>query len=141
MIPDVQVGNIHDQFNTNELNGGTGSDFRLYQNNVLLSPQVALADLTEATFDGYTPLTANSDWIRRTDPDSGRAASMNPSIPLQIVSGITDLPQVIYGWYVVTSTGLLATVNAFPHPIVLNANGDAFMPDVRMLFNDSVQDN
>jgi hypothetical protein len=140
MIPDAQVGNMHDQFNLNELNGGTGSDFRLYQNNVLLTPQVALGDLTEATFDGYTPLLANSDWIRRTDPDTGRAASLNPSIPLQIVTGTTDLPQVIYGWYVVTSTGLLATVNKFPQPVALNANGDAWMPDVKMLFNNSVQD-
>jgi len=141
MITEAQIGNLEDLFTSNILNGGTGSDLRLYTNNVLLTPQVDLPDLNEATFDGYSPLTGNSSWIRRTDPETGRPVNLNTDTPLQIVSGTTDLPQVIYGFYVVSSTGLLASVNAFAVPIVLNANGDAFMPDVKILWNRSFQDN
>jgi len=141
MVPDDQMGNLQDLFNTNILNGGTGSSFHLYTNNVLLTPAIRSTDLAEATFDGYSALTALDAWIRRNDPVTGRPMSMLTDETVFICTGDTDVPQVVYGYYVLSDTGLLAAVEKLPTPITIHGNGDAFLCPTQIIWNASFQDN
>lgn len=141
MIPEEQMGNLRNLFLTNILNGGTGSSFHLFTNNVLLSPTIALADLDEATFDGYSAQTSLTTWFEGTDPFTGRAMDILQFTPTDwAVGGDTDLPQVIYGWYVVSETGLLAHVSKLKQPIPVTAEGQLVRVDPSFMWNVSFQD-
>jgi len=140
MIPEPQLDNLRTLFLNNILNGGTGSSFHLYTNNVLQAPTVELTDLVEATFDGYTPPTALTDWIAGIEPTTGRPCVVRTGSTIFACTGLTDLPQTVYGFYVLSSTGLLAAWEPLPVPLTVGVIGAIVDPDSFIVWNDSFQD-
>lgn len=103
----------------------------VYQNNVSLSANTTLADLTVATFDGYANvvgMTWNSPYI---DVD-GTALVFGASITIVATGGTT--PNVCYG-YAAVNAGVttLQTAWAFTSPQPVDDTGDAvsFVPAFR----------
>ncbi len=141
MIPNGQMGNLQDLFISNIMNGGTGSSLHLFTNNVLLTPTIALGDLTEATFGGYDFDNPHDDWLKVVDSIVHRGSIVLPANVNFVVTSGDDLPQVIYGYYVVSDTGELAAVERLPAPIVLSEIYQGFTIDVHFVFNASIQDN
>jgi hypothetical protein len=102
----------------------------LAQSNFTPSPTLVVGDLTEATFDGYGALEADTGPCQvYTDPVSGLRV-------LQIkeptdgwffqCTGATGLPQIIYGWYVTDNGGTNLYGSAkFATPITISASGNA----------------
>lgn len=98
----------------------------LFKNEVTVNMNTILGDLTEADFDGYAArdIAANA-WPQSVDPATGDSMldARPDSTPfLWETTGVTDLPQTIYGWAVVDSTGatLYCAQNLIP-PVVLSA--------------------
>jgi len=141
MIPNGQMGNLQDLFVTNIMNGGTGSTLHLFKNNLLSSPTVGIGDFVEADFDGYSTDGPHTDWLKVVDPDVHRGSIVLPTETLQTVVGNTNLPQVIYGYYVVGNTGELCCWEHFKVPVQLSEIYQGFTPDVHFVFNESIQDN
>ncbi len=141
MIPNGQMGNLQDLFVTNIMNGGTGSSLHLFTNNVLLTPTIVIGDLTEATFGGYDFDNPHDDWLKVVDSDVHRGSVVLPANVSFVVTSGDDLPQVIYGYYVISDTGELAAVERLPHPIVLSEIYQGFTIPVHFTFNSSIQDN
>jgi hypothetical protein len=141
MIPLAQRGNLIELFRTNILIGSTGSTYGLFQNNVLPSPTIVLGDLVEADFDGYTRVGGNTDWNTGTDPVSGRpmSALANPNM-FYAVTGDANLPQVIYGFFILMDTGALANVTRFKQPLPLTQVGNLVPCPTSFLWNNVFQD-
>jgi hypothetical protein len=94
-------------------------------------PSLDPATLTEADFDGYTAkaITAGSQDVY-TDPTTG-LITVELKAPVGgwhwALTGITNLPQTIYGWYVLDSAGtVLYGSGLVPSPITLQLATDAF---------------
>jgi len=104
------------------------------------TPSLDIASLVEASFDGGSPLSAGVGPQQEfLDPASGQriVQLLEPSGGWHwVTTGITDLPQTIFGWYATDNTdavlygsGLLAI------PVVLNAIGQGIdIPQIRYTF-------
>lgn len=110
----------------------------LFMNSVTPNEDMILADLTLATFDGHTEKTvAAGAQEAAVDPISGQQLITVPDIVggwRWQTTGITNLPQTIYGFCLYDSTGPgpLLGVELLPTPITLTAAGqEVNVPFVR----------
>lgn len=95
------------------------------------TPTVVPGDITPATFDGYAPLSAGSAATQVfVDPATG-------DVMLQMVeplggwtfqtSGVTNLPQTIYGWILTDAAGAVAHGSQLlDDPVTLDGVGQGF---------------
>lgn len=93
----------------------------LFANNLTITPETLLDDLTLATFVGYTAVTAPVWSVAFQDPQ-GAMAITAPS-KTWIATAATPV-NTIYGWAITDEddTGLLIA-SLFPLPIVIDAVG------------------
>lgn len=97
---------------------------RLFQNNIVPTPATTIADLTEATFDGYAASTVIV-WSPAGVDDSGFALAIG-DMKLFQMSGSTT-PNLIYGYYVCDDAGpptKLYWAELLPTPKSMTALGD-----------------
>lgn len=92
------------------------------------SPDMALADLTLADFDGSTPIAQSAVPSTYTDPLTGDAiiAITAPAGGFQwVTSGVTNLPQSIYGYALTNAAGsvLVAVTDPLTTPLPLTETG------------------
>src|SRR5215211_6676745 len=94
-------------------NGGSGlCDLRLYKSAHTFSPGDVLADLEsiEADFDGYALIHLQS-WGAAVGPDVNDRAVTVETLRNFIVTGLTNLPQTIHGYFLAdTFNGVLLAV-------------------------------
>lgn len=99
-----------------------------------------LADLTEADFDGATEIDAGVGPQQNfIDPTTGRRVIqlLEPAGGWHwITTGVTNLPQTIYGYYVTNNGGtILYGCALLPAPVLLTGVGQAIdLPQVRFTF-------
>lgn len=92
----------------------------LFKNNVTVAFATVLADLSEADFDGYAQI-GPLDWALGSVV--GTAWQMIDSTTRQwTVSGGTNLPETIYGYFITDGTYIIAC-ESLATPIVLTAIG------------------
>lgn len=97
-----------------------GAKVKFFSNDIVPTPGMALGDLTESAFAGYTETTAVWSAVY-TLPDGGVAAVA--PVPPKIATGV-GLPETVYGWYVVDSTeAILLAVRRLAEPQIINAVG------------------
>lgn len=116
----------------------------LIKSNFTPGPDLDISSLTVADFDGSTPKHA---------ADAGPHVFTDPATDEQIVqvdpvaggwhwqtTGVTNLPQTIYGWIITDSAGAgLHGSELFPDPILLQITGQGVdIPAVRFRFNDGL---
>lgn len=92
------------------------------------TPNLVLADLTLADFDGSTPIAQDAVPSTYTDPLTGDSviALTAPAGGFQwVTSGVTNLPQTIYGYALTDAAGttLVAVTDPLTTPIPLTATG------------------
>jgi len=99
-----------------------GTEVMLFTNNITPTENTVIGDLTEATFDGYARLDAEAPPMASgIDPLTGdqRVTVNEPAGGWRWeTSGVTDLPQTIYGFAVV-SGGVSRGIELLAEPIVL----------------------
>jgi hypothetical protein len=91
-------------------------------------PNLIISDFVPATFDGYAPLSADvgpqQDFI---DADSGDRVVqlLEPAGGWHwATTGVTDLPQVLYGFYVTDNAdAVVYGCERFANPITLTGSG------------------
>jgi len=100
----------------------------LFMNNVNVNEDLVIGDLTPATFDGYAPIAGAI---------GAQESGFNPATGEQVITikvpaggyrwettGVTNLPQTIYGFALTDSTGAnLLGAELLTTPVVLNAVG------------------
>lgn len=110
---------------TTTLAPATANVIILYQNNVAVSPNTVMADLTEATFQGYAAIPgASGPQLTVLDPSTGQWVIVIKAPAggyIFVCTGLSNVPQTIYGYALVdhTKTTLLG-VQPFPAPIRIN---------------------
>jgi hypothetical protein len=105
-------------------------DVILFKNNITVDFNTTMGDLTEADFDGYAPITID-DWA--IGSLVGEAYAMDgTSVRQWTISGVTNLPQTIYGYGLVYS-GLLEYAESLASPIALTAVGQIVQIQPRIL--------
>lgn len=99
---------------------------RLFKNNFTVSDTAALADFTEADFDGYGAINVadGSTWTGPIiDPD-GNLKSVSPTNYTFIENDPETTPNTVYGYYITDSTGvLLIAAQNFPAPLDFTLGG------------------
>jgi len=111
-------------------------EIHLSQTAFVPSPDLVMADITEATFDGYAPLNAASAATQVfSDPATG-------DIMIQVrepaggwnfqTTGTTDLPQTIFGFVLTDAAGAVVHGSELlDTPITLDGSGQGFdIPNV-----------
>lgn len=103
---------------------------------------LTVAGLTPADFAGSTALKNTTAVILQyTDPATGEwIIEVPPPVGgwhWQTTSGVTNLPQTIYGWGCMDNTGAILYGSALlPTPILLNANAQGIdLPNVNFRLN------
>ncbi len=113
---------------------GSARLIRLFMNNIIPTRQTVVGDLTTPTFTGYADKAMGIALGREgTDPLSGK----NEVIAVPALGGLVwapsdavNLPQTIYGWAMVDSTGaFLIGAERFPNPIILSGAGQLVSVD------------
>lgn len=104
---------------------------QLYKNDVVPTPGVILADLTEADFSGYAEIEVAALLAAYLDPEGGASAQI-PTVQFQHNGGATA--NTVYGFMVTTAGGALRLVGYFDAPIPMVASGDAIPLDVKFNF-------
>jgi len=89
---------------------------------------LVFADLSLANFDGSTGLTQDDEPVIYTDPGTGDIIVnlVEPAGGWEwVTSGVTNLPQTIYGYALLNAAGnaVLAVTEPLASPITLNAAG------------------
>jgi len=113
---------------TATLDNATDVEVILFKDPITPTPATVVGDLTPADFDGYAPLAkAASGPVVTTDPDTGDKLIRIPD-PAGgwnwVTSGVTNLPQTIYGYALTDNTGAdLYGIHVFDTPITLTAAG------------------
>lgn len=93
-----------------------GSKVKLFQNNVVVSITTVKADLTLATFTGYTDQTVTATGDPYIDPVNGGISITLPSH--QFTTGDpTTIGNTIYGWWLELSGGDIILAGNFDTPI------------------------
>jgi hypothetical protein len=96
---------------------------KLFKNDLVPTPDTVLADLTEADFTGYAPVTIAGAWNASTDPQERGLVWYSALVPFS-ASGAA-VPNIIYGWYVVNTDGtVLKVVKRLDTPITFDSGGD-----------------
>lgn len=103
---------------------------------------LVVGDLTAADFAGSTPIANTSAvMLKYLDPATGEwIIEVPPPVGgwhWQTTSGVTNLPQTIYGYACVDSTSaILYGTELLPAPLLLNANAQGVdVPAVRFRLN------
>ena len=106
----------------------TGNNLKLYKADFVEDEALTAASLTEATFDGYAAIVGSTGaQLTGVDPVTNEQL-VTIKEPIGgwrwTVSGITDLPQTIYGFGLqITGAGALLAVERFDQPITLTEAG------------------
>lgn len=103
----------------------------LFQNDVAISPSTVKADLTVATFSGYTAATVTALLPAYLDPAGGASAQIATQQFNHTGGGVAN---VIYGAWVETAAGDLILVIKFDQGIPMNAVGDSIPLDIKFNF-------
>lgn len=121
---------------------GSANLMILFQNPATPGPQMVMADFTEADFDGYAARDVLYDGLPESiDPVTGDILiSVPPETTAYLweTTGLTNLPQTIYGYAIVNSTKTTVyAAERFDEPIELNAVNQSIsipgMPRLRMV--------
>lgn len=99
-------------------------DVHLFINNVTVTPNLILGDLTEATFTGYALQNIAAPAAPVNDPTYGGFSTFLPSNVFTCTAA-PGTPQTVYGWYLLDAAGALIAAGNLPTPIVINDAGDA----------------
>jgi len=146
MIPTMAVRNAAAELlaaDPDTLGADPANKVHLYMNNVTPAESSILADFTEASFDGHTAIPTATD-AQACGIDPATADSVIDLIPgaggfRWETSGMTNLPQTIYGYYLTDSTSAtLLAAQRFATPVTLTETGQAINigdPSIRMLAN------
>lgn len=81
--------------------GGSGLTVHLFQNNFAFGVSTLLANLTEASYLGYTPVNVGTGLGASGGSSGTSTENFNPAL---FAPGILVTPQDCFGWYV-TDTG------------------------------------
>lgn len=134
MLPQPQINNLVDQFVAGPLNGGAGSEIKLFVNDHHPSASTVLADLTEASWGGYSAAGPTSSWFAFDDPETGlRTVDITATALYTATTGV-DLPQVVYGFFVVSDGGELAAAQRLPQPLTMASTSMAMIIDTAIKF-------
>jgi len=124
-------------------NPGTGDEAKviLFQNNVTLTKDTVIADLTPATFGGYAAKVLGAgDPTSGINPATGQweLRMREPVGGIEFTtSGTSNLPQTIYGYAIVSEDGTeLFASKKFDTPITLTANQQVIdVPQPKITFS------
>jgi hypothetical protein len=119
MLPQAQIDNLIDTFLDGPINGGAGSLTHLFQNDVTPSALTVLGDLVEADFAGYAAAGPQTDWYQTVDAETGYHGVRNNDEAVYHATTGVGTPQTIYGWYVTSDGGALASAIRLPAPIIV----------------------
>lgn len=105
---------------------------KLFKNNVTFSNSTQLADLTEADFTGYAPITAS--WGAVFLDPSLAGASFQTNVQFDAASPFT-VGNTVYGFYITDTAGtLLVAGNNFPAGVSMAALGDSLPLSIKLNF-------
>jgi len=97
-----------------------GGEVRLYTNAIVLDSDVALTDLTEATFDGYMEKPVGT-WFPAALAEDGYVSVEAPGV--QFVATGTTKPETVQGYYLTDMAGTkLLAVWALDAPIAMGVD-------------------
>ncbi len=102
----------------------TPNKMLLAQNNFNPAESTTLSDITEASFDGHTAISLGASPMTEGYDPTTDASKIDLKIPAGgfrwRTTGVTNLPQTIYGYYLTDSTGAVLLASAkFSTPMVL----------------------
>jgi len=126
------VASINDQFTTSgyAIVGAevatylADCDVRLFVNNVTVTPNLVIGDLTQATFTGYTAQNLVTVAAPVGDPVNGGVSSFLPSHVFTCTTAPAS-PVTVYGWYLTDTGGALIAAGNLPEPITIDEIGDS----------------
>jgi len=100
----------------------------LFTNNLPLTPDILLSNLTEATFNGYAR-SATLTWGSTINEVDGSVSFFAQALTFRVNSTTPLVPNTIYGYGVVdeVSTPDLLFAELFPLPIGVQNPGDGFI--------------
>lgn len=108
-----------EEIKTNLLDTGS---LRLFQNDVAITDETVVGDLTVATFGGYANV-AVALW-NAVYTETGGLAACNTPLTHFAASGAAP-SNLIYGWYYLAAGGALFAAGNFDEPIPMGAVGNA----------------
>lgn len=119
------------------LNQGDGNVISLAKNEFTPGPNLTLADLVEADFDGYAALSSSTDPTVALDPATQdyRIRIPDPAGGWRwVTTGVTNLNQTIYGWFLTgQDSGALWDAVRLQTPIILTGVGqEVVLGDIAM---------
>ena len=97
---------------------------KLFKSNAAITKDTKLADLTECDFDGYAA-SAAIVWNAAGTNTSGKADVMG-DMKYFAYSGDGSVPNMVYGYGLVDSDGVLAGAEMWDAPRTMGADGDQF---------------
>lgn len=108
-----------------------GAELKMFTNDLALTAEMVLADLTEATFDGYAA-AALAEWGQAYISEVGTPVIKNGS--KQFNHAGTGAAETMYGWYIESAGGVILEVKRFTNPVPLATADDSVVvvPDVEI---------
>jgi hypothetical protein len=100
-----------------------------------LSPSTVLADLTEATYDGYVAKTITA-WLNAYLDPAGGASIQSGTQQFDFVA-VPLTTNVVLGFYVCNAAGALVFLGSFDSPISMTQNGDSIPVNATLNFGAS----
>jgi len=94
----------------------------LFINDYQPIPTTLIADLTVATFTDYANIASVADAIEGTDPATLDELVIFPSVLVWTV-GAAPTPQTVFGYFLLSETGILIGAGRLATPIDISAAG------------------
>lgn len=95
---------------------------RLFTNNIQVTRDVKLADLVEATFDGYAAVAGITFSSAYLDPQ-GNARTTGAGTVFEATGATVE--EVVYGWYLTNAGGTtLSLLGLLPQPVPITQASD-----------------
>jgi len=110
--------------------------WKLFQNDITPTVETVLADLVEATFDGYASIETAGQQPADENPEGWGQANI-PEVTFNMTGAVT--PNTIYGGYLLNQAGALLGLFRFPNPVGMNESGDTIIIDSTLQIRAAVQ--
>lgn len=109
-----------------------GGKLGLFTNTPSITPTTVLADLTEATFDGYARVTLTTWGAAFLDPNGNYADSVAPTGTFTLTG--TTVLETITGVFVLDKDNVYMGAELLPTPIPLTSTGQQIVVVAQKVF-------